>query len=179
MKNNLARMLAGLSRVIGWLITAGGYAGSYLVVFAMLITAFDVVARYVFNSPTLFAYDLSRYVYFYVTLLLAPWVLRQEGHVRIDVVLLLIREKKHRAVLEFITSMLVILACAILFYQGVLSTVEDFVGHIRTDAALRIPRFLLFMGIPISAFLLICQGIIRAKANYDKITALKEEKKHG
>lgn len=171
MSENSKGAFCALSKFIGWAVTAGGYAGSYVVVLAMLITSYDIVARYVFNEPTLFAYDASRYAYFYATLLVAPWVLRKEGHVRIDLVLLLIKNERRRALLEFITSILIILACATLFYQGVLSTAEDFVGHIRTDGALRVPRYLLFMAIPVSAFLLICQAIIRAKANFDRATA--------
>lgn len=175
-RENLNLILMSISKFIGWAITAGGYAGAYLVVFAMLITAYDVVSRYVFNRPTMFAYDTSRYIYFYTTLIMAPWVLRNEGHVRIDIVLHLLKKDRHRALLEFITSVLVILACMILFYQGILSTAEDFIGHIRTNAAFRIPRFLLFMGIPISAFLLICQAIVRAKSNFNKLVTIRKKK---
>ena len=169
-------ILEKLSNLIGWAITGAGYLGAYLVVVGMLITTYDVVARYVFHRPTVFAYDMTRWIYFYCTLLLAPLLLRNDGHIKIDIVLVMLRNKTHHALLETMNSFLIIVACAFLLWQGVASTAEDIMANTLTNAAIRIPRFWLFVGIPISAFLLICQAFARLRSNYHKLVATLREK---
>ena len=161
-----------VSKCLDWIISASGYAASYGVVLAMLITCYDVVARYAFNSPTMFAYDVSRLMYFYATLLMAPWVFRKDAHIRIDLIFVLMSNKKGRAFLELATSVLVLVACGLLFYQGTVATVEDFVSGMRTNMVIRIPRFLLFMGIPICGFLLSCESIRKTKTKFHELADL-------
>jgi C4-dicarboxylate transporter DctQ subunit len=153
-----------MARLIDKIISGAGYAAAYSVVLAMLITCYDVIARYFFNSPTLFAYDTSRWIYYYCTLLMAPWVFRKDQHIRIDIILVFIRSNLPRDILNFATSILVVIACMLLLYQGTLATVEDISRHMVTNSAIRIPRFLLLMSIPISSFLLSFDAIRKAKA---------------
>ena len=169
-------ILENLSNLMRWAITGAGYLGAYLVVVGMLITTYDVVARYVFNRPTIFAYDMTRWIYFYCTLLMAPLVLRNKAHVKIDIVLVMLRNKTYRALLETINSFLIIIACAFFLWQGVVSTAEDIVANTLTNAAIRIPRFWLFVAIPISAFLLICQAFARFRSCYHELLATLREK---
>ena len=169
-------ILEKLSNLIGWAITGAGYLGAYLVVVGMLITTYDVVARYVFNRPTIFAYDMSRWIYYYCTLLMAAWVLRKKGHVKIDIVLVMLRNKTHVALLETINSFLIFVACAFLLWQGVVSTAEDIMANTLTNSAIRIPRFWLFVAIPISALLLICQAFGRLRSHYHELVATLREK---
>ena len=160
-----------MSKLIDRIISVTGYGAAYSVVLAMLITCYDVVARYAFNSPTLFAYDSSRWIYYYATLLMAPWVLRNEKHIRIDFLFILLRRERTKALLNFGTSILVIVACSLLLYQGTLATIEDITSQMQTNTVIRIPRFLLFMGIPICAFLLLCEAIRKAKASFLEVVS--------
>lgn len=59
--------------------------GVVCVVAMMALTTIDVIARYVFNSPTLWADEVSSYLLIAIVFMgLAP-NLRQDGHIRIDV----------------------------------------------------------------------------------------------
>ena len=169
-------ILEKLSTLMGWIITGAGYLGAYLVVVGMLITTYDVVARYVFNRPAVFAYDMTRWIYFYCTLLLAPLLLRKEGHVKIDIVLVMLQNKTHHALLETINSLLIVIGCAFLLWQGVVSTAEDIVANTLTNAAIRVPRWWLFVAIPISAFLLTYQAFARLRSKYHKLVATSRGK---
>ena len=68
-------------------ITRGLMAvGVVCVVTMMALTTVDVIARYVFNSPTLWADEMASYLLIAIVFLgLAPNV-RDDGHIRIDVV---------------------------------------------------------------------------------------------
>lgn len=63
--------LAGLS---AWLLFAIG---------AML--TFEVVARYFFNAPTIWAEELSRLFMIWAVFLASAWLLRVNGHIRVTV----------------------------------------------------------------------------------------------
>ena len=67
-------------------LTRGLMAVGVVCVVAMMgLTTIDVIARYVFNSPTLWADEMSSYLLIAIVFMgLAPNV-RQDGHIRIDV----------------------------------------------------------------------------------------------
>ncbi|MFZ5650386.1 MAG: TRAP transporter small permease subunit [Bacillota bacterium] len=54
--------------------------------FALVLTmAYEVVARYVFNAPTLWSYDLSYFLGSLTLMLGMAYTLRVKGHVSIDI----------------------------------------------------------------------------------------------
>ncbi|WP_428687698.1 TRAP transporter small permease subunit [Roseibium sp.] len=73
----LCRLIDGFSNVLGH----AGRAAIFVLIGAML---FEVVARYVFGSPTLWAFDVSYMLNGSIFLLGAAYALRKDAHVRID-----------------------------------------------------------------------------------------------
>ena len=63
-------------------------------VFVMLAINYEVFMRYFLNRPTLWTLEISEYSLVYITFLGAAWVLRKDGHVKID---LLVRVLKPRS----------------------------------------------------------------------------------
>lgn len=61
-------------------------AGVLCVVAMMLIITFDVIARYVFNSPTMWGGEIASYLMIAIVFLGLGQNLRQGSHIRIDVV---------------------------------------------------------------------------------------------
>lgn len=68
----------GLSLATGWL-------SGWLIVPMTLGVAYEVAARYAFNAPTIWAYDLTYMLYGAQFMLAAAYTLRQGGHIRTDV----------------------------------------------------------------------------------------------
>lgn len=82
----LLRAAAGIDRLNGWI----GSAVSWLVLAMALLGAFNAVARYLgrYAGRPLTAnvfLELQWYLFSLVFLLAAAWVLRQDAHVRVDV----------------------------------------------------------------------------------------------
>jgi len=73
----LLKMIDGISNVFAWLAKLL----LMILVFAMI---YEVVARYVFNSPTLWAFDISYMLNGTIFLLAAGFTLKADAHVRID-----------------------------------------------------------------------------------------------
>ena len=51
-----------------------------------LITFFDVIMRYFFNSPTFWASEISEYIIIWAVFLSMAWVLSVKGHIHVEVI---------------------------------------------------------------------------------------------
>ena len=61
-----------------------GQAFSWLIVFLTLAICYEVVARYAFNAPTNWAYDVSYMLYGTLFMMAGAYTLARNGHVRGD-----------------------------------------------------------------------------------------------
>lgn len=65
--------------------TATGWLGGWLIVPMTLAVSYEVAARYAFNAPTVWAYDLTYMLYGAQFMLAASYTLLKGGHIRTDV----------------------------------------------------------------------------------------------
>ena len=63
---------------------ASGRAFAWLVVPLILAVTYEVGARYLFNAPTIWAYDVSYMLYASIFMLGGAYTLRHQAHVRTD-----------------------------------------------------------------------------------------------
>lgn len=73
-------------RRVDWFIERSGRLLSWLVLAFVLTMAYEVIARYVFNSPTVWSYDISYMLGGGMIVLGGAYLILHDGHVRIDVV---------------------------------------------------------------------------------------------
>jgi len=83
LKKMLTRAGTGFDFILN---TLAGIAG-FLIVFATLSVGISVVMRYFFNSPVSWVTEICEYILLYITFLVAAWVLRKEGHVKMDLII--------------------------------------------------------------------------------------------
>ena len=55
-----------------------------LILFACLIVSYEVFMRYFLNSPTSWTLEISEYCLLWITFLGTAWLLREDGHVKVD-----------------------------------------------------------------------------------------------
>ena len=70
-----------VDRVSEWM----GKAGGWLCIVLMVEIMYDTLARYIFNAPTGWSYDISYMLYGAAFMLGTPWTLLVDKHVRIDI----------------------------------------------------------------------------------------------
>ncbi len=58
----------------------------FLIVILMFVVVGEVIMRYVFNAPSMWAFELSSIVLMYITFLGAGYCLLHGGHVKVDIV---------------------------------------------------------------------------------------------
>ena len=76
-------------------------AFSYLIIVIVLLQAGESIMRYVFGQPTIWSWELAMLLYGVHFIMGAGWVLKEEGHVRTDVIFQKLSPKK-QALLELI-----------------------------------------------------------------------------
>lgn len=139
---------------------AAGYVSGISILAATLIIVEQVVARYVFNAPTIWQVETAVYLLIAATFLGAPYGLKERAHINIDIVVLLL-PRKVRDRLELATSLLALLFCMFLVWRGSVMWWEAFEGGWRSSSLLSFPLVYPYALIPIGMFLTSLQYIIR------------------
>jgi len=136
MKGFFDKVVNGLAWLAGWLMIA-----------ALLMVCLDVTMRYFFNSPIGGVLQFSEYVLLYMPFLAAAYVLREESHIRIDIVLNRLSPGKER-VISMITSFLSFLVMLVLTSFGTFITLDYYSRGVPVLKYYKIPEFLVTMIIP-------------------------------
>ncbi len=113
-----------------------------------IILAYEVVCRYVFNSPTIWAQEIAIYLYMWTMLAAASYTLQSGKHINVDLVIMHLPARV-KAVLEIATSAIGAAFCAVVAVQAYeMIAVTLRFGKV-TATPLRVP-----MWIPQSALLI-------------------------
>ena len=75
-----------LVRLAAALATAGAYVAGGLTVFVMATVSYEVVTRKLVGTSLTWVVDFGQAALLFITFLAAPWVLKEDAHVKIDVV---------------------------------------------------------------------------------------------
>lgn len=148
--------------------------GCYLVLFSFLVVVGDVTLRFFFNYPIQWAVEFTEYALMTVTFLGSAWVLKKEGHVNIDVVLVMM-SKKTAAAFTTITSIIAGAVCLSITYYAIELTIQRYeMGSRMVGQALEIPQAPLIAILPLGIFLFALEFFRRAYTNM-KLWREKEE----
>jgi TRAP-type mannitol/chloroaromatic compound transport system permease small subunit len=157
-----ARAVDWVVRIIDAVSTATGWFAGWLIVPMTFAMAYEVTARYAFNAPTKWAYEVSYMTYGAQFMLAAAYTLLKGGHIRTDV----FYERwsaKTRATVDTICYLF-------FFFPGLLFIL--YAGAVEARSAWQIgertglrigpvpfPMYLLKAVIPMTAALLLLQGL--------------------
>ena len=153
------RMLLGASRAIDWFNEQFGVAANCLVLLACLISAGNAISRYLFSMSSNGWLEIQWYMFAGMVLLGAPYTLKMNEHVRVDLVYGMVSERT-RIWIDIIGGFLFLLPiCVILTYFTWPWFVKSWrIGEVSTNAGglIRWPVKLL---LPVGFFLMALQGI--------------------
>ncbi len=127
-------------------------AGGCLVAIVLII-CIDVGMRYFLSRPQIWTVEICEYLLFAITFLGAPWLLRVNGHVNVDIVTEHL-SKKTRDYLNVFSCTVGALVCAILTYFGVVTAIDCFRTGVIEVRTLDVPKYYFMVLIAIGYFLL-------------------------
>jgi C4-dicarboxylate transporter DctQ subunit len=126
-----------------------------IMVFITFAVCRDVVMRYFFARPSIWVVQTCEYALLWMVFLATTWLLREGGHVSVDILFARLKGKP-KFILSIIMYSIGGLACLLLTIFATQYTYESIVEHITDVRAVTVPMYSVFIIIPIgSAFLVI------------------------
>lgn len=94
-----------------------GKTASFIVIVFMLFLSYEVVCRYFFNAPTIWAHELSGFCFAAYLALTGPWILLRKEHVSVDI-LYNRYSPRTKNIADIFAGLLTIFFFVVLFYIG-------------------------------------------------------------
>ncbi|WP_339703766.1 TRAP transporter small permease [Algoriphagus aquimarinus] len=141
------------------------WIGNFLVVLMALMVVnvtWQVVSRYVFQSPSSFTDELSRYMLIWVGMLGAAYVAGKNEHLAIDILLTKLKDKAQDKLMILINCCVLIFALVVMVIGGSNLVYLTFVLEQRS-AVLQIPLAYIYAIIPFSGLLVIYYQLVAIK----------------
>lgn len=151
-----------MSRVINWVDHCserlGVYASWMYFIIGMMI-GYEVLARYLFNAPTIWAQELSQLLFLWATFLGISRALKRGQHIRISAIeTLLSKSAIHR--FRLLSLVFIALLCLLVVYYGSTIFWDSFVRGRSTGTMLNIPNWWSEAVIPAGFGILFFQSLV-------------------
>ena len=137
-----------MARLCGWAYFSIG-----------LMLGFEVIARYFFNAPTIWAEELSRLVFLFATLLAAPALLRHNQHIRVTALTALMGPGAQRG-MRIVALGFVVVFCGVLVWYGKDAALNSYLRGRTSGSMLDIPAWWAQSAVPLAFALLGLQAAL-------------------
>lgn len=138
MKRAYDAVLYGMAWCAGALIAA-----------MMVIITIDVVARNLGFQSSAHFFTFTEYALLLVPCLGAPWLVREKGHVYVEILLMHLGHGS-RARLRLAIGLVCIAVCAALAWYGFEVTIRDYLANEKDVRSLDMPRWTIVVFVPLS-----------------------------
>ena len=153
------RALLKLSEAIDWLNGKFGIIANWLVLVACLISAGNAASRYAFNASSNAWLEIQWYLFAGMVLLGAPYTLKMNEHVRVDLIYGMVSERT-RIWIDILGGLLFLLPiCILLIYFTWPWFVESWHIHEISSNAGGLIRWPVKLLLPVGFLLMALQGV--------------------
>lgn len=132
----------------GLLYAMAGIAGAMLI-WLMISVITSVVMRNLGMQPFAWLFTSSEYAILYMTMLGAPWLVREKGHVHIELVTAALPPAARRVVSRGVAAACVAV-CAVLAWKGAELLITNITRNDLDVRAYYFPKWILTLAFPIS-----------------------------
>ena len=143
-------------------ITGLAVAAGLILVFLWGLICIEVIVRFLFDYSILWTVEVGQLGLGLIAFLGAAWVLKKEGHIKIDILTSRLRPRG-RAVFGVITSIMGIVICLFLIWYGTKVTIDHFQrGLVDYECIVKMATWPRFAVISLGCLLLLVQFCRRA-----------------
>lgn len=110
-----------MKKILRWIDSVSEWSGkifSFLVYLGIAMLVFEVVARYFFDAPTVWAHGYSQRLFGSYFIMIGAYTLLQNGHVRIDIIYQRF-SLRIRALLDLINYLMLLIWAFVLIKEGI------------------------------------------------------------
>jgi TRAP-type C4-dicarboxylate transport system permease small subunit len=122
-------------------------AGVLMVAMMAMIVADVALRNSGFQSSAHF-FSFTEYFLLLIPLLGAPWLVREKGHIYIELVVSALPERPRQWLTTLVAGVCLLTALVLAWYGGAV-TIQDFVGNEKDVRSLDMPRWMLMVFMPL------------------------------
>ena len=143
------------------IIKYSGYLASSLFIAIGFIVSYEVIMRYLFNSPTIWVNEVSRFLQIWATYLALTYSFHKKDFIRITVIYDRLNETGKK-ILDFISFIFIIIFSCFVVYYGWLIAYDSLKVGRTSSTILDVPSFLTEFAIPLCFAFLVIRVILEA-----------------
>ncbi len=148
---------------------------SFLIIPLIIVIIYEIVLRYVFNNPTIWAFEVSQMIYGAYVILAGGFLQQRGGHVNVD--LLYNRfTPRTKAIIDLFTWLAFFAFSGTILVKGWDLAWDSFVYRETGATVFNPPIYPIKMMIPLGALLLLLQGLTKYILAIRTAITGKEEK---
>ena len=134
------------------------WIGGYVLLVAMILVPYEVVMRYLFNSPTSWSMEMTQFLFCTMVVLGGGWNLLTGSHVNVDIVYNRFGIRT-RAIISILTSLLLFVFLFFVFRQNLLAALQSLAWRETSASGWNPPLYPIKLIIPLGVLLLLLQSI--------------------
>ena len=143
------------------IVKYSGYLASALFIAIGFIVSYEVIMRYLFNSPTIWVNEVSRFLQIWATYLALTYSFHKKDFIRITVIYDRLNENGKK-LLDFISFVFIIIFSSFVVYYGWLIAYDSLKVGRTSSTILDVPSFLTELAIPLCFAFLVLRVILEA-----------------
>ena len=143
------------------LVKYSGYLASALFITIGFIVSYEVIMRYLFNSPTIWVNEVSRFLQIWATYLALTYSFHKNDFIRITVIYDRLNDKGKK-ILDFISFIFILIFSSFVVYYGWLIAYDSLKVGRTSSTILDVPSFLTELAIPLCFAFLVLRVILEA-----------------
>ncbi len=143
------------------IVKYSGYLASALFITIGFIVSYEVIMRYLFNSPTIWVNEVSRFLQIWATYLALTYSFHKNDFIRITVIYDRLNDKGKK-ILDFISFIFILIFSSFVVYFGWLIAYDSLKVGRTSSTILDVPSFLTEVAIPICFAFLVLRVILEA-----------------
>lgn len=136
-----------------------GISSAWMYFLIGLMIGYEVLARYLFNAPTIWAQELSTLLFLWATFLGISRALKRDQHIRISALESFMSERTCFC-LRLVTLVFIALLCLLVVFYGSSIFWDSFVRGRSTGTMLNIPNWWTEIVIPVGFGILFLQSLV-------------------
>src|SRR5438128_9324882 len=145
----LNRALTMISKAYDATLYGMAIAAGFLMAAMMVVICLDVVLRNLGYQSSAHFFTFTEYALLAVPCLGAPWLVREKGHIYVEILLMAL-SPRWRAIFTWCIGVVCIVVCAVLAWYGGAVTLNDFLQNEKDVRSLDMPRWMVVGFIPLS-----------------------------
>jgi C4-dicarboxylate transporter, DctQ subunit len=124
------------------------YFAAFLIVAMMVVITLDVILRNLGYQSSAHFFTFTEYALLIVPCLGAPWLVREKGHIYIEILLMALAPRV-RARFTLLIGVVCIVVCAVVAWYGFAVTLNDFLQNEKDVRSMDMPRWIVVGFIPL------------------------------